>query len=222
MLKITIKKLIYKYKYLSTEYEETTELFSHYLHEFNEYFKQELNDYLVQNNQQTTIDNSVMFYHNLDINKLLTKDSFFIKDTDTIPVEDVKDPENIPDTNLEQDIIPEVSKKNNLVKKLYHLISIVTHPDKTDDIKRNQLFLLSQLAYQENDLMKLIIICNDLHIIIPTDYTTEDLELINQNIDNLSNQITKIHNKLAWIWYHKNTEEREMIKQQLYQLWNIN
>ena len=70
--------------------------------------------------------------------------------------------------------------------------------------------------------MKLIIISNDLHIIIPTDYSPEDLQLINQNIDNLSKQITDIQNKVAWIWYHKNTEEREIIKQQLYQLWNIN
>ncbi len=106
---------------------------------------------------------------------------------------------------IEEEVIVEkvIDKR---VKKLYREIAKITHPDRIDNKKLNDLYIKATQFYNNNDIAGTYSICNELDI----DYEPEesDNQLISGKINGLKNRISFIESTLTWVWYHS-TDEKE-------------
>ncbi len=104
----------------------------------------------------------------------------------------------------EEVIVEKVIDKR--VRKLYRAIAKVTHPDRIDNKKLNDLYIKATKFYNNNDIAGTYSICSELDI----DYEPEesDNQLISGKIDGLKSRISFIESTLTWVWYHS-TDEKE-------------
>lgn len=129
--------------------------------------------------------------------------------------EDIKDKiESINESHQEDIIIEEeviVEKViDKRVRKLYREIAKITHPDKIDNKKLNDLYIKATMYYNDNDIAGTYSICNELDIEYEPD--DSDNQLISGKINGLKSRISFIESTLTWVWYHS-TDEKE--KEQL-------
>ena len=120
--------------------------------------------------------------------------------------EDIPDVEEVPEENIEEEIIepedelptPKVEKSAK-VKKLYRDIVKLTHPDKVDSIRLNELYLKATQYYDEDDLTGLYSICSELNI----EYEIEESDnvFINDKIAKLKEKIVFLESTFTWKWY---------------------
>ena len=109
----------------------------------------------------------------------------------------------------EEVIVEKVIDKR--VRKLYREIAKITHPDRIDNKKLNDLYIKATHFYDNNDIAGTYSICNELDIDYEPDES--DNELISNKINGLKNRISFIESTLTWVWYHStdNTEKEQMI-----------
>lgn len=222
--KLTIRKFILKFEYLNCEYEEISDLFKIYLEEFNNFYKKELNQYINRVNKERFKREIINSNYNNETDLMEPNKNLSLYVNDNIDSDNVESDSNINLNNndINIDNHSELSKIKKIIKKLYHSISILTHPDKIKDDNLNKLFVLSQNAYENDNLIQLLSIQVKLDIDFQLDLDNDCIELIQDNINDLSNNIEEIKNKNAWVWYHKNEQDRALMTQQLYKLWEIN
>jgi hypothetical protein len=93
------------------------------------------------------------------------------------------------------------------VKKLYREIAKITHPDKIDNKKLNDLYLKATICYDNNDRPGTYAICDELEI----EYEPEesDTQMISSKISDIKNKITFIESTMTWNWYHSNDEKEK-------------
>ena len=96
--------------------------------------------------------------------------------------------------------------KNKDVKKLYRKIVEKTHPDKTGNNFKSDIFCKASLAYEENNLMVLLDIAGSLNLEI-TSLSPEAIALLKQNIEELSEEISQKTKTVAWAWHNAKTDE---------------
>lgn len=109
----------------------------------------------------------------------------------------------------EEVIVEKVIDKR--VRKLYREIAKITHPDRIDNKKLNDLYIKATHFYDNNDIAGTYSICNELDIDYEPDES--DNQLISNKINGLKNRISFIESTLTWVWYHStdNTEKEQMI-----------
>jgi hypothetical protein len=93
------------------------------------------------------------------------------------------------------------------VKKLYREVAKVTHPDKVDNKKLNDLYLKATTCYDNNDRPGIYAICDELDI----DYEPEesDNQMISNKISSIKGKINFIESTMTWNWYHSNDEKEK-------------
>jgi hypothetical protein len=93
------------------------------------------------------------------------------------------------------------------VKKLYREIAKVTHPDKIDNKKLNDLYLKATICYDNNDRPGTYAICDELEI----EYEPEesDTQMISNKISDIKSKINFIESTMTWNWYHSNDEKEK-------------
>ena len=226
---IRIKKYISQMKFLQNEYDEADILIKIYLKEFNEYFKDEIDSYMKRTESERLqqrlkeIDEQMKEQEkkgNLsNLNDTSNQDEK--PNLDEIPKSDEK-PElndNI-ENNIENKSENESRKQNDSnLKKIYYLITLSTHPDKTSDKLKNMYFLKADKSYKDNDLLSLLVIMNDLNLDFNLDLSAEELSLIENNISDFKNKIDDIKKQNAWIWKKGTNSEKAHLKKQLYNYW---
>lgn len=113
------------------------------------------------------------------------------------------------------DELKEESKpKNNskLAKEIYRNISRKTHPDVTKDEEMNAIFAEAATAYEELNLMELIMISDKLGIELEKELDAEDLKTIQTNCDKVQTEIETIKSTITWQWCTYPEEEREDLR----------
>ena len=107
--------------------------------------------------------------------------------------------------SIEEEVIVEkvIDKR---VRKLYREIAKITHPDRIDNRKLNDLYIKATIYYNNNDIAGTYSICNELDIEYEPD--DSDNQLISGKINGLKNRISFIESTLTWVWYHS-TDEKE-------------
>jgi hypothetical protein len=130
-----------------------------------------------------------------------------------IRAEDLKDKieainESYQDSIGEEVIVEKVIDKR--VRKLYREIAKITHPDRIDNKKLNDLYIKATHYYNNNDITGTYSICDDLDISYEPD--DSDNQLISDKIKDIKGKITFIESTMTWNWYHS-TDETE--KEQL-------
>ncbi len=101
---------------------------------------------------------------------------------------------NQPDLNdsIEEDLQNDQSNslENKSLKKIYRDICKLTHPDKDETSKYEDLFRKASEAYENLNVLELFLICDDLNI--EYEISKENMQLVNKNIESLENEIEKV------------------------------
>jgi hypothetical protein len=117
-----------------------------------------------------------------------------------------------------EDDIRDIDKKNKPadIKKIFKLIATKTHPDmfatasEEEQKKNNEIFLEAKEAAESNDFFRLYKIAKDLGLeVVPT---MSQVKLLQEEAMKLKNNINKMQNMLAWVWYE---EENEAVREKL-------
>jgi hypothetical protein len=106
---------------------------------------------------------------------------------------------------IEDDFIIVEKFVDQKVKKLYREIAKLTHPDRIDNRKLNDLYLKATTCYDNNDRPGTYAICDELDI----DYEPEDSDsqTISNKITDIKGKITFIESTMTWNWYHSDDEK---------------
>ena len=112
---------------------------------------------------------------------------------------------------------PEADEKNKIIKpkkkeikKLYRKIASKIHPDKTKDENEIKLFSDAIVAYENNDLGKLLEISNSIKIEIPN-LSNDCIYILEENIASLIKEIDSKKITSAWAWYNAENEEKKLL-----------
>lgn len=126
----------------------------------------------------------------------------FFEKTNT-PKEEAKSP-----TDLEADLYDTLDVSEDelkKIKKVYKEISKICHPDKTKDQDLNELYVEANLAYEKNDLMKLIKISNRLSLDFQVD--EGDVSTLKREIEKRKSNLIKVEGTFLWLWVNAKTDE---------------
>jgi len=104
--------------------------------------------------------------------------------------------------------------KNKILKKLYHKISKIVHPDKCDDKTKNKMFIDAKDYYDKDILIGLLNICTILKIDIDlSEIGKEEFVIIYTNVKQLEANIKRIKENVSWKWSNAaNDNEKSKIK----------
>jgi len=104
----------------------------------------------------------------------------------------------------------ETIEKNPKVKSLYRVIAKTTHPDKVNDDNLKELYLEATKAYENNNLLPIISICDKLKI--PYEVDEEEFEFIKEQIESIKKRTNFLESTYTWQWYVKpHIEEKNQI-----------
>ncbi|CAG7580521.1 MAG: hypothetical protein SLAVMIC_00457 [uncultured marine phage] len=127
------------------------------------------------------------------------------------PIEGESEPEEDPIEDIEEDLEPTPeSEKSKKIKKLYRQIVKLTHPDKIEDEKLNELYVESTDYYNNENLYGIYKICDILDI----EYEIEESEVnfMDTEITTFKKKINFIEGTYTWKW---STAPSENIKKQV-------
>lgn len=117
--------------------------------------------------------------------------------------EDTKENDNTDNINSDTNNIPKVEKSEK-VKSLYRKIVKLTHPDKVNDTKLNEIYLRATDSYDENDLSNLYTICDELDIVYEIE--EKDLNNLNNKVKELRNRSMFLEHTYTWKWMNAENE----------------
>lgn len=140
-------------------------------------------------------------------------------------IEDHPDVEVLPEEEHNPPAVPE--EKTLELKKLFHKVAALTHPDKAaakglpaDETSRlEKIFKKAREAYKEGNWYILYCVAVDLSIKI--DNISEDhLDWVEEDIRSTLAKIAKVANLVAWGWYTGNEEGKHLaLKSYFFQLY---
>jgi hypothetical protein len=101
-------------------------------------------------------------------------------------------------------------EKNPKVKSLYRIIAKSTHPDKKNDDNLKEIYMEATKAYENNELLPIISICDKLKI--PYEISEEEFDNLKKEISILKRKSNFLESTYSWQWYVKpNIEEKTEI-----------
>ena len=181
---LEIKKLIKELDFLSSDFEYKNEL----VFEADNSFIKNVNEFLDDNPEVKKI-------FDRRINDRL----------DQIIMNKVESENTINEDNLIIDEVEDISiKKDDKIKKIYREIAKMTHPDKVDNKKLNDIYIKASTHYDNNDVIQIYSICDELGI--DYDINESDTDLIINNINNIKEKIQFIESTTTWKWYYTEDE----------------
>ena len=95
------------------------------------------------------------------------------------------------------------------LKKLYREIVKITHPDRTNSKKLNEIYIRATKFYDSLDIPGTYSICDELDIEYEID--DKDLNLISEKISRLKEGIVFMESTLTWKWYNSDDSEKNQI-----------
>jgi len=104
----------------------------------------------------------------------------------------------------------ETIEKNPKVKTLYRVIAKTTHPDKVNDDSLKELYLEATKAYENNNLLPIISICDKLKI--PYEVDEGEFKFIKEQIESIKKRTNFLESTYTWQWHVKpHIEEKNQI-----------
>lgn len=116
-------------------------------------------------------------------------------------------PSESPEPQPESDPIVVDEAELKKIKKIYKEISKICHPDKTNIIELNELYIQAKLLYEKNDLLGLIKISNKLSLNFEIE--DDDVIVLRRSLKDKKEKLMKIEGTFLWIWANANTDEEK-------------
>jgi hypothetical protein len=104
-------------------------------------------------------------------------------------------------------IISENKDKNPKLKNLYRNIAKSTHPDKVNQENLTELYLMATQAYENNNLIPILTICDKLNI--PYEIDENDVHAIRNEIYSIRQRNNFLETTYTWQWYINNDENKK-------------
>ena len=93
------------------------------------------------------------------------------------------------------------------IKKKYHKLALRWHPDKNDQDNLKEVYILAQKAYESNDLIQILSICDSLKI--NYEVTLEEFNMIKEEIDIKKKRINFLESTYTWKWFQEPQEDEK-------------
>jgi DNA mismatch repair ATPase MutS len=197
--KLEKSKLLKELDYIKTEFSWRKEVIS----SNDPLFINSVNEFLNKNPEiKKEFDEKI----NSKIDDLLEKEKQKIIE-DEIKREESMENEFNEELNSQEDIDQEDKNKIKKIKSIYRQIVKITHPDKVNNKKLNNLYLEATDYYQQEDIISLYLVCDDLDI--PYEIEESEFKLISNNISKFKDQVKFFENTFTWNWY--NTEDKDRV-----------
>jgi hypothetical protein len=126
-----------------------------------------------------------------------------------------EEPQKAPEEEPEEKPAPKKEEIYNLdaftestkqkMKKIYREIVKLTHPDKIDSEKLNNLYIEAKTAYYHNDIMELFYIATSLDIDVEVE--NDDLETFKNIIEDKRKRAKLLESSFLWLWIQAVTPE---------------
>ena len=138
-------------------------------------------------------------------------------------IEDLLSPDEPEKETDESDVSGAPTVKSSDLRKLFHEIAAICHPDKSaarglgvHEIKKlEKVFKEAQTAYEGNNWYLLYIITLDLGIEVE-DPTGDHIKWIEEDIQHTLDKISLIGNLVVWMWYNGDTFVKFMAIQEYF------
>jgi hypothetical protein len=184
--KLEINRLIKELDYVKSDFNYKSEL----LQEADSDFIKSVDSFLDTHPQLKQVFNE----------KILERQ---VPKAETIIEEPVLFQDFIEETSIEEiketEIVDEV--KDPKLKSLYRSIAKSTHPDKIKDESLKELYLEATNAYDNNNILPILAICDKLRI--PYEVTEEETNLIKSEIQSLKSRVSFLETTFTWQWYNQ-------------------
>ena len=92
-----------------------------------------------------------------------------------------------------------INEGDSKIRRLYRSIAKSTHPDKLKNESLKELYLEATNAYNSNNLLPILSICDKLRI--PYEVTDDETSLIRDEISNIKNRVSFLETTYTWQWY---------------------
>jgi len=202
------KKLLKELEFIESDFEYRNEIVS----EADAEFINSINEFLQNHPQLKEIyDSKVTEKINQSIKKTEEVIEQIKQFKDDISESDDTEDEKIEPTDIEENE-EEIKNQKHLsqIKKLYREIVKITHPDKIQSKRLNEIYLKATKYYDDNNKIGIYAVCNELNI--DYDLEQEDITLIYDEIQKYHQKIKFIESTYTWRWYNS---EDEMEKNQI-------
>lgn len=191
-----LKKYNHKYEYLKLEEEDIRDELDNYISDFEKYFD-------VYYKSPVTASKHREVWVNEETGEVRDDpppfDDFF-QDFEALK-EQARESER---KRLER--VEELKNRPEKVKKLYKKLAIKSHPDRGGS---DELFQEVNDAYTENNLMWLLRKAGEYEIDYEVDES--DTEVLESNLNLISNEISRMKGTLAWLWGTGNLNDRKHV-----------
>jgi len=98
-------------------------------------------------------------------------------------------------------------EKNPKVKSLYRIIAKSTHPDVKNDHNLKEIYIEATKAYENNELLPIISICDKLKI--PYEISEEEFDDLKKEVDLLKKKSTFLESTYSWQWYVRPSDQEK-------------
>lgn len=105
----------------------------------------------------------------------------------------------------EEDSKSEENPADDKLKKIYRSIAKKTHPDKVEDKRLNDIYIMAGKMYYSSDVMGIYSICDQLGI--PYELSQEDGTALKSQISQMKERIGFMESTFTWKWYHTEGED---------------
>jgi hypothetical protein len=188
---LKLKKAFKEFEYLQSECEYRQELIS----EIDVDFIKSVNEFLVKFPDLKELYEKKT-QQKIDIIFDQIKKKQELSETEEISVID----EQIDEVLEEEEKAP----VDGRLKILYRAIVKLTHPDKINDKRLNELYIQATKYYEKLDIHNLYRICDQLNIQYEMEET--EIEKLESKIVELKDKVTFTESTYTWKWYHSPTD----------------
>jgi hypothetical protein len=116
-------------------------------------------------------------------------------------------PSEHPEPEPEKEPIKVDEEELKKIRKIYKEISKLCHPDKTNVIELNEIYIQAKLLYEKNDLLGLIKISNKLSLNFEIE--DDDVVVLRRSLKEKKENLMKIEGTFLWIWANAKTDEEK-------------
>lgn len=163
--------------------------------EVNKRFGESVRDLLPKDENNDPSSNEVVSYLNEDVNE----------ENNNLDLDDINDNNDI---------------ENKLFSRIFKMLALKCHPDKTDDELKHKIFIFANESKKDLDIVKILYLLSKTDI---EDFALNDDEIsyINSKIMELDEYMNHISNSIFYKWDQLNSNQQDIILNNLKKINNF-
>lgn len=138
------------------------------------------------------------------------------------PSEDISDFQETSNPHKVEE--PSKEKPSIKLKSIFKKIALKAHPDRLLDMpekeaeKKEKLFTSATNALEDGDILKLIVIADELDIETP-ELSQEEINEVEKKISDIKEEINRIQSTIIWKWFFSvDPKEKDKILKKMFEL----